>query len=101
MPMHSPAHPGRIVRQDCIEELGMSVNEAAEVLGVNRQTLSNLLNGRSGISAEMAFRLAAAFGSTPEMWMRLQMAYDLAETRKREREITKNVKRVQPDATSS
>ena len=88
MAMKNPPHPGRIVRQDCLEPLRLSVTEGAKVLCVTRQALNNLVNGKSGISPEMAFRLSKAFGSTPEMWLRLQMNYDLAQVRRREREIT-------------
>ena len=83
MPMFNPPHPGRLVRQDCIEPLGLTVTKAAEVLGVTRQALNNVVNARSGISPEMAVRLAKAFGGTPEAWLRMQMAYDLAQVRKR------------------
>lgn len=79
MPMKNPPHPGRIVRQDCIEPLGITVTEAARVLGVTRQALNNLVNGKSGISPEMAVRVSKAFGGSPEMWLRLQMNYDLAQ----------------------
>ena len=80
--MMRPPHPGRIVRQDCIEPLGLTVGDAAEALGVTRQTLDRLINERGGVSPEMALRLAKAFGSTAEMWLRLQAAFDLAEARK-------------------
>jgi antitoxin HigA-1 len=94
MPMHEPPHPGRIVRQECLEPLGLTVTEAARVLGVTRQTLNNLVNGRSGVSAEMAVRLAQAFGSSPETWLRLQSAHDLAQVRRRSPEI--RVERYRP-----
>ena|SRR5450759_2360762 len=81
MPMKYPPHPGTSVRHDCLEPFGLTVAKGAEVLGVNRQTLSNLINGRSGVSAEMAIRLSKAFGGTAEIWLRLQMAYDLAKIR--------------------
>ena len=87
MPMKNPVHPGRIVRHDCLEPLGLSVTEGAKVLGVTRQALNNIVNGKSGISAEMAIRLAQAFGSTPETWLRMQLAYDLAAARKDESKI--------------
>src|SRR5712691_9055282 len=87
MPMKNPAHPGRIVRQDCLDPLGLSVTEGAKVLGVTRQALSNVVNGKSGISPEMAIRLTKAFGSTEETWLRMQLAYDLAEARKTESRI--------------
>ena len=87
MPMKNPSHPGAIVRYDCLEPLGLTVTEAAEVLGVTRQTLNNLVNGKAGVSAEMAVRLSKAFGSAPEFWLRLQMNYDLAEVRRHEANI--------------
>ena len=87
MPMKNPVHPGQIVRYDCLEPLGMSVTEGAKVLGVTRQTLNNVVNGKSGISPEMAIRLSKAFGSTPETWLRMQLAYDLAQARKHESKI--------------
>lgn len=85
--MKNPVHPGRIVRHDCLEELGLSVTQAAKVLGVTRQALNNVVNGKSGISPEMAIRLTKAFGSTPETWLAMQAAYDLAEARKRDNQI--------------
>ena len=87
MPMKNPVHPGRIVRHDCIEPLGLSVAAGARVLGVSRQTLNNIVNGKSGISPEMAIRLTKAFGSTEETWLRMQLAYDLAAARKNESQI--------------
>ncbi|HXJ94346.1 MAG TPA: HigA family addiction module antitoxin [Terriglobia bacterium] len=87
MPMKNPAHPGRIVRNACLAPLGLSVTEGARVLGVTRQTLNNVINGKSGISPEMAIRLAKAFGSTPETWLRMQVSYDLAQARKDEDKI--------------
>jgi antitoxin HigA-1 len=87
MPMKNPAHPGRIVRSACLEPLGLSVTEGAKVLGVTRQTLTKIINGKSGVGAEMAIRLAKAFGSTAETWVRMQAAYDLAQARKDEGKI--------------
>ena len=96
MPMKNPPHPGESVRYDCLEPLGLSVTAGAKVLGVTRQTLNNLVNGKSGISAEMALRLSKAFGSTPEAWLKLQLNYDLAQVRLHEDKI--QVKRVpRPD----
>ena len=80
MRMHNPPHPGEIVREFCIEPLHLSVTEAANALGVTRKTLSALLNGRSGISPEMALRLSKVFGRTPEGWLRLQLQFDLWKT---------------------
>lgn len=87
MPMRNPPHPGGIIRRQCLEPLGLSVTEAAEGLGVTRQALSDLVNEKAGISVEMAIRLAKAFGSTPETWLALQMAYDLAQAQARMRSI--------------
>jgi addiction module HigA family antidote len=83
MRMKNPAHPGRIVRHDCPEPLRLSVTEGAKILGVTRQALNNVVNGKSGISPEMAIRLTKAFGSTPETWLRMQLAYDLAAALKK------------------
>jgi len=93
-PMQNPPHPGRIIRQDCIEPLGLGIGEAAEALGVTRQTLDRVVNERGGVSPEMALRLAKAFGSTPEMWMRLQAAFDLAEARKRNAKDLASIRRL-------
>jgi addiction module HigA family antidote len=79
--MKNPPHPGRIVRQDCIEPLGLTITHAAKVLGVTRQALNNLVNGKAGISPEMAVRVSKAFGGSPDMWLRLQANYDLARLR--------------------
>ena len=87
MPMKNPAHPGRIIRNACLEPLGLSVTEGAKILGVSRQALNNVINGKAGISPEMAIRLTKAFGSTAETWLRMQLAYDLAEARKDESKI--------------
>jgi len=80
MRMHNPPHPGEIIREFCIEPLNLTVTEAAHALGVTRKTLSALLNGRSGISPEMALRLSKVFGRTPEGWLRLQLQFDLSKT---------------------
>ena len=94
MPMKNPAHPGRIVKGS-IEELGLSVTDAATVLGVTRPTISKLVNGRASVSPEMAIRLSKAFGSTPEFWLRLQLNYDLAQIQARADEI--KVERYRPE----
>lgn len=96
MRMKSPPHPGLSVRHDCLESLGLTVTEAANALGVTRQALNNLVNGRSGISPEMAIRLDKAFGGGAEIWLGLQMDYDLAEAMKHERAI--KVKRLREAA---
>ena len=77
MLMHNPPHPGEILRTLCLEPLGLSVTEAAKALGVSRKTLSSLLNGRTGISPEMAVRLSMAFETSAESWMCQQAQYDL------------------------
>jgi addiction module HigA family antidote len=94
MPLKNPVHPGRIVRHDCLEPLGLSVTGAAKVLGVTRQALNNVINGKSGISPEMAIRLSKAFGSTPETWLRMQLAYDLAAALRDEDKIKVRRQRV-------
>jgi addiction module HigA family antidote len=83
MPMKNPPHPGRSVRRDCLEPLGLSVTGAAASLGVSRKQLSDVLNGHAGISPEMAIRLDKAFGGGADTWLRLQSAYDLAQAMKR------------------
>ena len=87
MPMHDPPHPGEIVRWECLKPLGLTVTRAAQGLGVTRQALSDLVNERAGVSVEMAHRLSQAFGSTPETWLRMQMAYDLWQARERAKDI--------------
>ncbi len=77
MSMHNPPHPGEIIRELCLEPLGITVTDAAAALGVSRKTLSAILNGRAGISPEMAIRLAKAFDTTPESWMNQQTQFDL------------------------
>ncbi len=77
MLMHDPPHPGAFIRRQCLEPLGLTVTEAAKGLAVSRNTLSMLLNGRLGISPEMAIRLSEAFGGSPESWLTQQMQYDL------------------------
>ena len=77
MSMHNPPHPGEILRSLCLEPLGLSVTEAAVGLGVSRKTLSAILNGRAGISPEMAVRLSIAFKTSAESWLNQQLQYDL------------------------
>jgi antitoxin HigA-1 len=97
MPMKNPVHPGRIVRDDCIEPLGLTITKAAKVLGVTRQALNNVVNCKSAISPEMAIRLSKAFGSSPETWLRMQVAYDLAQARKDESKIKVRRQHVPPE----
>ena len=87
MAMHNPPHPGGVVRRQCLEPLGLSVAAAAKHLGVARQSLSELVNERAGVSVDMAIRLTKAFGSTPETWLGLQMAHDLWQARNRIEDI--------------
>ena len=87
MRMKNPPHPGLSVRHDCLEPLGLSVAAGAKALGVTRQALNNIVMGRAGISAEMAIRLAKAFGGGAETWLRLQAAYDLAQAEKKARKV--------------
>ena len=87
MSMKNPPHPGKVVRVSCLEPLGLNVTEGAKVLGVSRQALSNLVNCRARMSTYMAVRLAKAFGSTTETWIRLQAAYDIAQAQAREDKI--------------
>ncbi|NQV56451.1 MAG: HigA family addiction module antidote protein [Rhodospirillales bacterium] len=87
MAMKNPVHPGAIVREECLNPLGLTVTEGAKRLGVGRQALSNLVNQRASVSIEMAYRLSKAFGSVPETWLGMQMAFDLAASRDLERTI--------------
>jgi antitoxin HigA-1 len=94
MPMKDPPHPGEVIRELCIEPAGLTVTAAAGVLGVSRKALSELLNGHSGVSPEMAVRLSKAFGGSIESWLTQQMQYDLAQVRRRAARI--DVKRYEP-----
>lgn len=87
MAMHNPPHPGELVKEDCLDALGLSVTQGAKVLGVTRQTLSNLVNQHAGMSPEMAVRLEKAFGGDAETWLRLQMNYDVWQVRERASDI--------------
>jgi addiction module HigA family antidote len=82
MEMHNPPHPGEVIRELCLEPLEISVTAAARALGVTRKALSELLNGRSGVSPAMALRLAKAFDTTAESWLNLQQQYDLWQARR-------------------
>ncbi|QCQ21270.1 HigA family addiction module antitoxin [Desulfoglaeba alkanexedens] len=87
MLMHNPPHPGEIIRELCLEPLGISVTEAAKALGVSRKTLSAILNGRAGISPEMAVRLSIAFDTSAESWMNQQVQFDLWNAEQHRKEL--------------
>jgi addiction module HigA family antidote len=82
MPMKKPPHPGTVVLEECIEPLRLSITGAAAALGVTRNTLSELVNGKRGISPEMAVRLERVFGGSAESWLVQQAQYDLAHVRR-------------------
>ena len=96
--MKNPVHPGVIVREDCMKPLDLSVTECAKMLGVARQTLSNLVNEKVSVSIEMAYRLSKAFGSTPRTWLGMQLAFDLAHSQELEQKI--KVKRISVERQS-
>ncbi len=77
MEMHNPPHPGEILKEDCIIPLNLTITETAKKLGVSRNTLSEIVNKKAGISPEMALKLAKAFGTTPHSWLEMQIEYDL------------------------
>lgn len=87
IPMHNPPHPGEVLRELCLEPLGLSVTEAAKALGVSRKTLSAVLNGRAGISPEMAVRLSIAFDTSAESWLNQQVQFDLWLAEKRRKSL--------------
>ena len=87
MKMHNPPHPGEVLRELCLKPLGLNVTDAARALGVSRKTLSTILNGRAGISPEMAARLSLAFGTTAESWMNQQVQYDLWHVERRRKKF--------------
>jgi len=92
--MKYPPHPGRSIKENCLDALGLSVTEGARVLGVARHTLSRVLNGHAAVSPEMAIRLEKAGWSNADFWLRLQSAYDLAQARKQQDQI--KVERYKP-----
>ena len=96
MAMNNQPHPGLSIRHDCLEPLGLSVTEAAKKLGISRKQLSDIVNGHSGISPEMAIRLDKAFGGSADTWFRLQATYDLAQAMKTADRI--KVERLSPAA---
>ena len=85
--MHNPPHPGEIIRELCLEPLGLSVTGAAKALGVSRKTLLAVLNGRAGISPEMAVRLSIAFDTSSESWLNQQVQYDLWRAERRRKSL--------------
>lgn len=87
MLMHNPPHPGEIIKELCLEPLELSVTEAAEALGVSRKTLSSIINGKSGISPEMAVRLSIAFDTSSESWLNQQTQYDLWQAEQHRNEL--------------
>ena len=87
MKMHNPPHPGEVLRELCIEPMGISITQAAEALGVTRKTLSSILNGRAGISPEMAVRLSLAFSTSSESWLSQQTQYDLWQAEKKRKSL--------------
>ncbi|MCL4799838.1 MAG: HigA family addiction module antidote protein [Burkholderiales bacterium] len=87
MRMHNPPHPGEVLRELCLKPLELSVSEAARALGVSRKTLSAILNGRAGISPEMAIRLSIAFDTSAESWLNQQTQYDLWAAEKRRKSL--------------
>jgi len=87
MLLHNPPHPGEVLRELCLEPLGLTVTDAAKALGVSRKTLSAILNGRAGISPEMAVRLSIAFGTSAESWLNQQIQYDLWLAEKRRKSL--------------
>ncbi len=87
MKMHNPPHPGEVLRELCLEPLNLTISEAARGLGISRKTLSSIINGRQGISAEMAVRLSIAFDTTPESWLNQQVQYDLWQAEQRRKKL--------------
>jgi addiction module HigA family antidote len=87
MKMHNPPHPGEVLKGLCLDPLGITVTEAAKALGVSRKTLSAILNGRAGISPEMAVRLSMAFGTTAESWLNQQVQYDLSQAERKRKKL--------------
>lgn len=79
MGLHNPPHPGRSIRRDCLDALGLTVTDGAKILGITRYMLSRIINGQAGVSPEMAVRLEKAFGGTAQSWLALQQAYELAQ----------------------
>lgn len=85
--MHNPPHPGEVLKELCLEPLGVTVTDAAKALGVSRKTLSTVINGRAGISPEMAIRLSIAFDTSAESWLNQQTQYDLWQAEQHRSEL--------------
>jgi antitoxin HigA-1 len=99
MPMKTPPHPGEVIREEVLRPFGLSITKAAEILGVRRATLSDLANGKSAVTAEMALRLEKAFGVSMDLLLRMQAGFDAAQIRRRSAEI--DVGRYRPDPVSA
>jgi addiction module HigA family antidote len=99
--MFNPSHPGEIIREDCLKPLGLTVTAAADALGVTRKALSDLVNGHSGVSPEMAIRLEKVGWSTADHWLRMQLQRDLWEARRRARKIVVRKRFRMPDASAA
>ncbi len=87
MQMHNPPHPGEVLRALCLEPLGLTVTAAARALGVSRKTLSSIVNGRAGVSPEMAIRLSLAFDTSAESWLNQQLQYDLWRAERKRKKL--------------
>ncbi|VAW13688.1 hypothetical protein MNBD_BACTEROID05-1246 [hydrothermal vent metagenome] len=83
MPMKNPAHPGRVIKNACLDALNLNIGQGAKALGVSRETLSKIINGRAGVSPEMAYRLEMAFGGEAQSWYNMQVAYDMVHAKKK------------------
>ena len=92
MLMHNPPHPGEVIKELCLDPLGLTVTAAAEALGVSRKTLSTILNGKAGISTEMAIRLSIAFDTSAESWLTQQAQYELWHAEQHRKDL--NVKKL-------
>lgn len=97
-PMHAPVHPGQIIRDEVIDPLGFTVGEMAQWLGVDRTTLSRLINGHASISVEMALRLSKALGTSAESWLGMQQAYDIWLERQQKPAYLTHIKPITPEA---
>lgn len=87
MKMHNPPHPGEVLKELCLKPMALTVTEAAKALGVSRKTLSAILNGRAGVSPEMAVRLSIAFDTTAESWLNQQVQYDLWQAERNRKKL--------------